>query len=342
MDMLRKVRPAATADGVPVIALAHNEANLVEPFLRHYRGFGPVHFVIVDDGSTDGTFEALENQPDVTIYRPADGSRYSEHKHEWRQTLLATHAAERWALLPDLDELFVYAGMEGKPFAEYLQELEREAAQGVLTVMIDMYADRPLADHRFEGGADADLIETFPFFDGPDAAPFGYHFRYASPQKRASTPTPVLSVHGGMRDRLFRAPQVAVSRLELALVSRVAALGGPVTPKGRHLLAHRLATRLTRKVLKGALDMHKIGLLRWTPGLRYSTAHGFSTPIRLSESIAAFLHFKFTRGAGGLEYVAQRGQHFAGSQHYKTMLSSSEALKRSPVFAGSLRYRGSE
>ncbi|MBP6677822.1 MAG: hypothetical protein KA156_01910, partial [Paracoccus sp.] len=85
----------------------------------------------------------------------------------------------------------------------------------------------------------------------------------------------------------------------------------------------------------------KLGLCRWRPGTRFMGAHRLCESYRMSESIAAFLHFKFTRGTAGLEYTAARGQHFAGSRHYLDMLDATEILGASPVFEGSRRYAGS-
>lgn len=341
MALLEEIRPAVDPDGLPLVALAHNEANLIAPFLAHYRALGPMHFLIVDDRSTDGTRDLLMAQPDVTLLGPVPGSTYAEHKLDWRREILDRHAAGKWVLLPDLDEHFVYAGMEDLPLAAYLAALEAEGAEAVLTVMIDMYADRPLSGHVYPQDAGQTLLEAFPWFDGPGRAPHGYHFLYGSAKARRAAATPPLLVHGGLRDRLFRVAQLRPGRLALAALDGVAGLDGPVTPRGAALLRHRLTRRLTRGFFRGALEMQKLGLCRWRPGTRFMGAHRLRDSYRMSESIAAFLHFKFTRGTAGLEYTAARGQHFAGSRHYLEMLDSTEILARSPVFEGSRRYQGS-
>lgn len=341
MSLLEEIRPAPDATGMPLVALAHNEANLIRPFLAHYRKLAPMHFIIVDDRSTDGTAGLLAAEPDVTLLRPAPGSTYAEHKLAWRRELLDRHAAGRWVLLPDLDELFVFADMERTALPAYLAALEAERAEAVLTVMIDMYADLPLSDHVYPRDATQTLLQAFPWFDGPGPAPHGYHFLYGSAKARRAAATPPLLVHGGLRDRLFRVPERRPGRLAMALLDGVAGLNGPVTPRGAALLKHRLSRRLTRGFFKGALEMQKLGLCRWRPGTSFVGAHRLREPYRMSESIAAFLHFKFTRGTAGLAYTAARGQHFADSRHYRDMLDATEILGRSPVFEGSRRYEGS-
>ena len=74
MGLLEEIRPARDGSGLPLVALAHNEANLIQPFLAHYRALGPTHFIIVDDHSTDGTRAMLEGQPAVTLLRPVPGT----------------------------------------------------------------------------------------------------------------------------------------------------------------------------------------------------------------------------------------------------------------------------
>ncbi|MFV0387017.1 hypothetical protein [Paracoccus sp. (in: a-proteobacteria)] len=255
--------------------------------------------------------------------------------------MLDRHAADRWVLLSDLDEHFVFADHERQGLTDCIAALEAEGAEAVLSVMIDMYADLPLAGHLYPREGAGSLTEAFPWFDGPGLAPLGYHFMFNSTKARRKAATPPLSVHGGLRDRLFRVPGLRMGRLALAALDRVAGLDGAVTPRGAGLLRHRIARRLARRFFKGAMDMHKVALLRWRPGTHFVGAHRLREPYRMSESIAALLHYKFTRGVAGLEYTAQRGQHFGGARHYHEMLNAAGVLERSPVFAGSRRYQGS-
>ena len=65
-----------------------------------------------------------------------------------------------------------------------------------------------------------------------------------------------------------------------------------------------------------------------------------SVASRGTESIAAFLHYKFTRGQAGLEYTAARGQHNKGARGIRKMLERGDVLARSPVWEGTRRYEG--
>jgi hypothetical protein len=137
---------------MPCVALCHNERNILKDFLEHYRSLAKIAFLIVDDRSTDGSREFLLQQPDVTLFQPIPGSTYREHKRYWRQELLDAYSDGKWCLAPDIDEHFVYLGMENKPLPDLITEIEREGAEAMCAFMLDMYADKPLADHVYSGG----------------------------------------------------------------------------------------------------------------------------------------------------------------------------------------------
>ena len=113
-----------TTDSILCVALCHNESNILQDFLEHYRTLGKVSFLIVDDRSTDGSREILLGQSDVTLFEPVDGSTYQEHKRYWRQQLLDYYGQDRWCLVPDIDEHFVYLGMESKPLSSLINDIE--------------------------------------------------------------------------------------------------------------------------------------------------------------------------------------------------------------------------
>ena len=343
LKYLEQVGPLRIPDGaVPVVTLAHNERHLLEAFLDHYRGICRPAFLVVDDRSDDGTREVLEEAPDVTVFSPRPGSTYGRHKAEWRASLLDLHGRDRWCLLPDLDELFVFPRMEERPLTGYLADLDRERAEAVLCVMVDMYADVPLAEHRFNPASGESLLDAFPFFDTPGPPPGSYFFLLPSAARRRSHPTPGLSVRGGLRHRLFYAGTGAPGTAERALLTRFGSLANRVKPGHAAMVGHALTRRAASRWVRDSPDVSKVGLIRWRGGGRLSGgAHAVSGRLRASESIAAFLHFKFTKGAGGITYVAGRGSHADGSRHYRTMLERPDLLAASPVFGGTRRYAGS-
>lgn len=83
-----------------VLAIAKNELGAFPEWLAHYRAQGVNRFVIVDNGSTDGSVPYLQSQSDVVVHK--DPTRHAQvllyNKH-------AFHADESaWVLVVDLDE----------------------------------------------------------------------------------------------------------------------------------------------------------------------------------------------------------------------------------------------
>lgn len=341
IPLLEPLTPRRRPGGVPVVALAHNEANIVRAFLDHYRALCEPDFLIVDDHSTDGTTELLLDAPDVSVFRPVAGSTYERDKAEWRGALLDRFGTGRWCLAPDLDEHFVAPGAAGRPLSAYVADLEDEGAEAALAVMIDMYADLPLRDHRFDAAAGRSLAASFPLFDGPGEAPLGYMLHWPAKRFHAAYPTPPLRVVGGLRERLFNHRLRRLGPLRRRLVQSVSGLDGPLSPEGWHARRLALARRLTKRAFKGTLNVAKLPLVKWRAGLRYGGGpHAVNARLPLSESVGALLHYKFTRGADGLAYVAERGQHADGSRYYRSMLAREAVFAASPVGPTTRVYEG--
>jgi hypothetical protein len=89
-----------------VLAMCKNEGRIMREWLRHYRNEGVAHFVIIDNGSTDGTVDILRAQPDVTLVE--------DHAKHAQQTLynkyfdMHIRGEYDWVVVVDLDE-FIYA-----------------------------------------------------------------------------------------------------------------------------------------------------------------------------------------------------------------------------------------
>ncbi len=330
-DHLDLAGPDRTAAGaVLVMALVHDEANLVPSFLDHYRAFGDVTFLIVDDRSSDGTGALLAAQPDVTVLHPRDGSTYSADKREWRGQALDRVAGGRWCLVPDIDEHLVWAGWPQRGFGALIESLEAEGGEALYATMVDMYADAPLAEHVYGGG---DLRAAFPFFDDPRKDPAGIWMERAARAFLRDWPTPRMMVRGGMRQRLFQ-EAAPLPRLRLA---RRAFRAWDHDPQGRAAVAWVTMTRAFTRVRRARqpLNLTKVPLLRWRAGTRFSGgAHAIRPAYRLARERAALLHYPITRGMAGIEYVVARGQHVDGGSYYRSLLAAGGL---NPCYDGSTR-----
>ncbi len=332
-------RSSPDSSGMLCFALCHNEAHILLQFLEHYRSIGVKQFIIVDDHSTDKTSEILAGQDDVTVYKPKSGSSYSKDKISWRCDLLDKIADQQWVLLPDVDEHLVYPNMENRDIQVFAGQLEAEGAHALFTVMVDMYADEPLKDHRFSGG---NLKEAFPFFDSPSDPAFSY--RLLPPAKRflKRFPTPPICAYGGVRERLFFSESHSTSIIAAWLLRKFAHFNRPLNPNFFQSIENSVTRQLTKKRFgANPFSMTKIGLVKWEKGMKLPGGpHAVSRRLKLAATTGAFLHFNFTNGISGVEYVVKRGQHAGGSVIYKKILDKPDLFEMSPYCDISRRFTG--
>lgn len=183
---------AAPGGNAPlVLSVLRNEIDIVGDFLRHYRKAGIERFVMLDNGSDDGTFEYLARQHDVDLYRT--GAAFTTLKKQaWINILLDTYHREgTWFIYADADEQIVFDGLDaGRSFRDLAAAMDRAGIRRVRGCLVDMYSQNPFAPASYRRG-DA-LVESRPFFDKT-----GYR-EYALP--------PLIAREGGPRQRLFSTP----------------------------------------------------------------------------------------------------------------------------------------
>jgi hypothetical protein len=290
------------------------------------------HFLLLDDGSTDGTAALLQAQPDVTLFAP-DGTTYRDHKVAWRSDILDAHASGRWVLVPDLDELFVYPHSDARSVADLAAHLDSEGAEALFTPMVEMYADAPLDAVPYQPGQS--MLAAFSFFDAS-----GYRLVRPRFKHLKQYPTPPLDMYGTPRERLFYDFSAdTITGPRGWAVRRFAHLDRSMTPGDLERLGNTLARMaLSGKAPRPPLVMSKIGMLKWRKGLRFSGGpHAVSERMPLSALWGALLHFKFMDIRGEAAYRATRRQHAGGAKHY-AKVEARGGFERSPVHAGSRRY----
>ncbi|TJZ93252.1 glycosyltransferase family 2 protein [Paracoccus gahaiensis] len=194
-------RTAAIRPGdVLAVATLRNEIAHLQGFLDHYRRLGVAQFLIVDNGSDDGSDRYLADQPDVSLWRCTASYREARFGLDWAGALLMRHGHGHWCLTVDADELLVYPHHDTRPLPDLVAHLDRIGQRGMGAVMLDLYPSGPLGTADAPEGAA--LTERLPWFD---AGPW---------RKRRVLPKRNLWLQGGVRDRVFfsgdpdRAPTV--------------------------------------------------------------------------------------------------------------------------------------
>lgn len=151
-----------SVDSPIYLCVVKDDLERIKMSYEHHSKIGVKHFVYIDNGSTDGTLEWLMQQENVSVYQTLD-SFIMWAKVAWISKVITHIGFDRWYLVLDSDELFVYPGCEEKPIQEYVSCLERKGITRDLSFMLDMYATGKL----FEAGDEGNTIyEKYRYFDG--------------------------------------------------------------------------------------------------------------------------------------------------------------------------------
>ncbi len=175
-------------DTILAVLCVRNEMRRLPFFLTHMRALGVGHFLVVDNGSDDGTAEMLAGEGDVSLWRTGASYRAARFGLDWMTWLQIRYAHGHWCLMADADELLVYDGCERHDLRDLTALLEARGQAGFGTLMLDLYPKGPLGPQDV---AEEAPLETLCWFD-----PVGYRARRQAPRGN-------LWVQGGARERVF-------------------------------------------------------------------------------------------------------------------------------------------
>ncbi len=137
---LRELRkPPRPAEGIRLFSAMRNERDLLPLFLDHYRKLGIGRFVIVDNGSSDGSQELLLDQPDVELYHTTGSYAEANGGSLWVDGLIQEQARDEWVVYVDADELLVYDRCEEYPLPALVERLTELGQARLLAPLIDVY-----------------------------------------------------------------------------------------------------------------------------------------------------------------------------------------------------------
>ncbi len=201
-DRTGRIRPG----DILCFATIRNEATRLPFFLRHYRGMGVSHFLIVDNGSDDGSDELLREQPDVSLWRTRHSYRLSRFGIDWLTWLQMRHGHGHWCLTVDADELFVFPHHDSRSLRELTGWLDAHGIASFGALMLELYPRGALAQRQYRAGQNP--AEILHWFDAD-----GYRTRYQRDLRN-------WLIRGGVRERMFFAadPQRAPTLSKIPLV----------------------------------------------------------------------------------------------------------------------------
>ncbi|MEM9126291.1 MAG: glycosyltransferase family 2 protein, partial [Pseudomonadota bacterium] len=72
-----------TPQDILAVSVMRNEVARLPYFLEYYRALGVDHFLVVDNGSDDGTTEVLADQPDLSFWTTDHSYRAARFGLDW-------------------------------------------------------------------------------------------------------------------------------------------------------------------------------------------------------------------------------------------------------------------
>ena len=184
-------------DEVVVLVVVRDGRPYVKSFVDHYRSLGAKHLVFLDNGSTDGTVEALGAYRDVTVFRTT--LPFKRYGLSMRKYLVERFGRGRWTLNVDIDELFAYPYSDVVGMEALLGYLNENSYTAVVSSVLDMFPEEPLSDVVV--AEDEPLKELHRFCDLSDVREEAYESVGDVGNVPARPDVPIL--RGGIRRTLF-------------------------------------------------------------------------------------------------------------------------------------------
>lgn len=140
--------PGATDAIVHLHAITWNEAEMLGFFFRHYDPWID-RYVIFDDGSTDGTLEALQDHPRVVVrkfQRSCPDSFVESARRHYNSSWKSSRGQAHWVVIAAVDE---HLHVPGVPMRQYLEHCRAQGVTVVPALGCQMISDEfPAPDER--------------------------------------------------------------------------------------------------------------------------------------------------------------------------------------------------
>jgi len=183
-----------------------NEYVRLPYFLDYYRKMGIGHFLMVDNGSDDGTTEYLEAQRDVSLWTTEGSYKSASFGVDWLNHLQWRYGHGHWILVADVDEFLLYPYSDTRPIQALTDWLDSQGRKSFSAMLLDMYPKGPIAAQPYRAGQNP--FEIARWFDA------------ANYSIKRNPLMGNLWIQGGVRQRCFMAdaPEQAPALNKVPLV----------------------------------------------------------------------------------------------------------------------------
>jgi hypothetical protein len=180
---------AIAPDSILLFSTIRNERVRLPFFLKYYRDLGVNHFLIVDNGSTDGSGAYLAAQPDVSLWHSTSSYKRARFGVDWLNGLQGKYGHNHWCLTVDPDEFFVYPFCDTRPLRALTDWLDASSIKSFSAMLLDMYPKGPF-----------DLV---PYIEGEDPIKTAAYFDSGNYVIERNPKFANLWIQGGPRARMF-------------------------------------------------------------------------------------------------------------------------------------------
>jgi hypothetical protein len=170
-------------------ATVRNERQRLPYFLDHHRALGILHFLIIDNGSTDGTSDYLLRQPDVSLWKTDQSYRDARFGMDWINSLLMRYGHDHWCLTLDADEALIIPFNETRTLHDLTGWLDTRRCRVFSAMMLDLYGDGPISAVNYKEGQP--VWDVLPYYDA-------HNYVWEMQSKYND-----ISIRGGVRARVF-------------------------------------------------------------------------------------------------------------------------------------------
>lgn len=129
-----------------------NERVRLPYFLEYYRAQGVSQFLMVDNGSDDGSAEYLSTQPDVSLWSTPHSYRRARFGADWLTWLQMRFGHEHWCLSVDVDEFLVYPFCETRPLSALTDWMDASRLRALPAMLLDLYPRKTLDTATYAEG----------------------------------------------------------------------------------------------------------------------------------------------------------------------------------------------
>src|SRR5215210_5029290 len=149
-------------DELVLVCMIRDGRPYVKSFVEHHTSMGIKHLFFLDNGSTDGTVEALKEYDNVSVLQT--GLPFERYEVSMGQYLVERFGQKgRWCLYADMDELFDYPYSDVVSLSSLLRYLNERSYTAVVAQMLDMFPEEPLSGRA--SNPDEPLKERHRFYD---------------------------------------------------------------------------------------------------------------------------------------------------------------------------------